>query len=289
MFQLNDKVFFSTRSAHFVIFFTLILLFIALFAIFFVPLNKSVEFTGGAVFDVIFFDDTNIKSFTESSKYEIVSVNDPHYIIKVSSSHPFDITAISNDILQFAKIESSSIVAPSMTTSLIKKSLFAVIFSVIVVFIYIFLRFNVYYSLGAIMTIIHDTILSFAFVKITHIEFSISTIAALLTLIGYSINDTVIIYDKIRSNLTLKSDFTDVIGKSIKDTLPRTIGTSLTTILAILPVIFFTTGSIQDFCKIVVFGIIIGTFSSISVSALFLVPFKDKIINILKFRKTLPQ
>jgi preprotein translocase subunit SecF len=289
MFQLSDEVLFSKNSAHCVIFLTLLTLFFALFTILFVPLNKSIEFTGGAIFDVVFFDDTDIKSFTKSSGYEVVRIDGQHYKIKISSLYQFDITTVSNNILQVAKIESSSVVAPSMTPSLIKKSLFAVISSVVVVFIYIFLRFNIYYSFGAIMTIAHDVILSFAFVKIMHIEFSITTIASLLTLIGYSVNDTVIIYDKIRSNLTIKSDFTNVISKSIKDTLPRTIGTSLTTILAILPVIFFTTGSIQDFCKIVVFGIIIGTFSSISVSALFLIPFRDKIINILKFRKTLLQ
>jgi len=289
MFQLSDKILFSTKSARCVFFFTFLTFFLALFTTLFVPLNKSVEFTGGAIFDVVFFDNTDIKSFRKSSGYEISSLNKLHYIIKIPSLNSLDITAVTNNILQVAKIESSSIVAPSMTSSLIKKSLFAVIFSVIAVFIYIFLRFNIYYSFGAIMTIAHDTVLSFAFVKIIHIEFSLSTISALLTLIGYSINDTVIIYDKIRSNLTVKSNFTNVIGISIKDTLPRTIGTSLTTILAILPVIFFTNGSIQDFCKIVVFGIIIGTFSSISVSALFLVPFKDKIINILKFRKALSQ
>ena len=264
---------------------TLVSIFISLLLIFFVPLNKSIEFTGGAFFEVSVSNE-NIVDFQKNiSKFDTTSIDigNGKILIKTANSRNFD--ELSYHISSIAQIDSSSVVAPSMTSSLIKKSVYAIIFSILTVFIYILIRFNTYYSLGAIITIVHDLILSFAFIKIMHIEFGISTIAALLTIVGYSVNDTVIVYDKIRASLSSKCNFKERLNQAINSTLPRTIGTSLTTVLAILPVIFFTNGDIKHFCEIVVFGIFIGTISSIAVSALFLIPFESKILEILKIRE----
>ena len=163
----------------------------------------------------------------------------------------------------------------------------AIVFSIIAIFVYIFLRFNIYYSLGTISTILHDVILVVAFIKVCHIEFNITIIAAILTIIGYSVNDTVIIYDKIRTLLTLKSNIHTTINHAITSTLARTIGTSLSTALAIIPVLFLTSGSIKDFCLIVIFGIAVGTVSSIAVSALVLLPFQKKLFEIIKLKNEL--
>lgn len=258
---------------------------IALLLILTIPLNKSIEFTGGAVFEVTVSSEklSQFQHYISTSQVLSVKIADGKYLIKTAKSYNFN--DLSSSISQIARIDSSSIVEPSMTSSLIKKSVYAIIFSVLTVFIYILIRFNAYYSFGAITTIIHDLILSIAFIKIMHIEFGISTIAALLTIVGYSVNDTVIVYDKIRASLSSKCNFKERLNQAINSTLPRTIGTSLTTVLAILPVIFFTNGDIKHFCEIVVFGIFIGTISSIAVSALFLLPFEAKILEILKIRE----
>jgi preprotein translocase subunit SecF len=264
---------------------TIISFVFAVISIFFFQLNKSIEFTGGAVFEVSVRDENiqKLQQYAGDINASLLKVSGEKYIVKTTNSQNFK--SVFDEIAQICRIDSSSIVAPSMTSSLIKKSVYSIIFSVLAVFCYILIRFNTYYSLGAIITIVHDLILSIAFIKIMHIEFGISTIAALLTIVGYSVNDTVIIYDKIRASLGAKCNFKERLNQAVNSTLPRTIGTSLTTILAILPVIFFTTGDIQNFCAIVIFGICVGTLSSIAVSALFLIPFERRIIDIIKLRE----
>lgn len=258
---------------------------LSLLLIFVVPLNKSIEFTGGAVFEVVVSNEnlSQFQDYISTIDASSVSMGNGKYAIKTAKSSNFE--ELSSHLSNISQINSSALVAPSMTSSLIKQSIYAIIFAISTVFIYILVRFNTYYSFGAIVTIIHDLVLSMAFIKIMHIEFGISTIAALLTIVGYSVNDTVIVYDKIRASLSSKCNFKERLNQAINSTLPRTIGTSLTTVLAILPIIFFTSGDIKYFCEIVVFGIFIGTISSIAVSALFLLPFEAKILEILKIRE----
>ena len=257
------------------------------FIIFFtVPFNKSVEFTGGYLFEISVYDNQKFLDFSHAnSTLSITKLSNDHYSIKAIKVS--NIEFLTKSLEDFSTIKSNSIVAPSITSSLIKKSIYAIFFSVLSVFVYIFIRFNIYYGLGTVITILHDVILSTAFIKICNIEFGISTIAALLTIVGYSVNDTVIVYDKIRASLTSQCNFNERLNQAINTTLPRTIGTSLTTIFAIIPVVFLANGEIKDFCSIVVFGIIIGTISSIAVSSLFLTPFKQKILNLIKLREQL--
>ncbi len=265
--------------------FTLISVIISFILIAIVPFNKSIEFTGGVLFSVTSHSNSqDFHSFIKKTPdIFLTKIGDDKYLIKALKMDKIE--DFSQRLSVVAQIDSSSVIAPSMTSTLLRKSLYAVIFSILAVFLYIFIRFNMYYGFGAVITIMHDVILSMAFIKIMHIEFGISTIAAILTVIGYSVNDTVIVYDKIRASLSSKCNFKERINQAINATLPRTIGTSLTTILAIIPIIFFTTGDIQKFCAIVVFGIVIGTISSIAVSSLFLLPFEAKILEILKIRE----
>lgn len=270
----------------YIIIITLVSVGLALSVLILIPFNKSVEFTGGFIFEV--------HSDVQDEKLEPI-FGDKFGILRSGGKSTIRTSYIEGTTLEElqAKLSSvytvsgSSMVAPSMTKSLIKKSFFAVFFSVLTIFIYLFLRFNVYYSFGSILTISHDVLLSVAFIKLMQIELGITTIAAILTIIGYSVNDTVIIYDKIRSHLTLKSKLAETINQSINDTLPRTIGTSLTTVLSIIPIAILTNGQIKDFSLIVIFGIFIGTISSIAVSALSLLPFEGRIYKILEIKKNL--
>ncbi len=268
--------------------FTFCLILSSFAIILFVPLNKSIEFVGGTVFEVDILNKDNIsKLYTTIPQGKITHLSGERYFVKLSHNTSYDINSVKDNLSKISIIQSSSTISPVITGSLVKKSFFAVIFSLLTVFIYILLRFNSYYSLGALLTIIHDVVVVIAFIKILHIDFGITIIAAILTIIGYSINDTVIIYDKIRSSLTPTSDFITTLNHSISSTIPRTIGTSITTLLAIIPVILFANGDIRSFCVIVFFGVAVGTFSSIAVSALTLMPFKGKIIDILKLRQSI--
>ena len=262
---------------------TVISLLFAFLVLLIVPFNKSIEFSGGFVFEVYGEVDKQKISEIIGKSFETYKTNNG-FIVKIPYIENETFDSVQQKIASLYQIGSASMIAPSMTSSLVNKSLLATTFAVATVFVYLFLRFNLYYSFGSILTILHDIILSIAFIKIMHIELSITTIAALLTIIGYSVNDTVIIYDKIRSHFTFKSNLKDIINASINETLPRTIGTSLTTIISIIPIAIFTQGQIHDFTIIVVFGILIGTISSIAVSALSLLPFEKQIRNILELK-----
>lgn len=268
-----------------IFFLTCLFLFISFAILIFIPFNKSIEFIGGFVFEVS--GEIKMESISQISEKSQIYSSSARHIIKIPYLQRETLESIQGKIAQNHKIKSASMVAPSMTSSLIQKSIIAVTLSVLTIFLYLFLRFNIYYSIGSILTITHDIILSVAFIKVMNIEISITTIAALLTIIGYSVNDTVIIYDKIRSYFHIKSSLSGVINTSINETLPRTINTSLTTVLSIFPVALLTSGQIHDFAIVVIFGIFIGTISSIAVSALSLLPFEKQIHSILQIKHKL--
>lgn len=275
-----------TKYKNIIFLITALLLALSLTVIATIPFNQSIEFKGGSVLHIQIHSDNSIESLSSLIPEAKISptANPKKFIIHFSS--PIS-SSTQKTINEYANIESSSTIAPSITGSLIRKSFLAVTYSTLAIFLYIFLRFNLYYSLGTMATILHDTIFVIAFIKICRIECNITTIAAILTVIGYSVNDTIIIYDKIRDSLTLKSNLLEKINSSITSTLPRTIGTSFSTAIAIVPVLFLTTGSIKDFCLIVIFGIAIGTISSVVISALILISFQKKLFEIIKLKNEL--
>lgn len=273
------------KHAKVISFLAIISILFAFAVIVFIPFNKSIEFQGGSAIQIEIHTNSSIEDLSSIlPKHTLSSLGNGRFNIQFSSILD---EKTKGQIHKYATVQSLTTIAPSITKNLIHKSLMAILFSILAIFVYIFLRFNVYYGLGTISTILHDVILIVAFIKICHIEFNITIIAAILTIIGYSVNDTIIIYDKIRSLLTLKSDFKKTINHAISSTLSRTVGTSFSTALAIIPVLFLTTGSIKDFCLIVIFGIVVGTVSSVAVSALILLPFQKKLFEIMKLKNEL--
>lgn len=160
-------------------------------------------------------------------------------------------------------------VGPQVGSQLIKSGLLAMIFSFIAIMIYVWIRFEWYFGLGVLTALVHDAILSFGFMSITRFDFNLSTIAAILTIIGYSVNDSVVIYDRIRENLRKlnKKNFDQIINISVNETLSRTTLTVVTTLIANLALIFFGGEAIHSFSVLVFFGILAGTYSSIFISA----------------------
>jgi len=181
-----------------------------------------------------------------------------------------------NTALEFIKID---FVSPQISKELGAKAVFAVLISLISILLYIGIRFELRYSLGAILALLHDVILTLGFISIFSLSFDISTIAAILTVVGYSINDSVVIFDRIRENFKLSSKNTSngaVIEKSLNAILSRTIITSATTLIAIFAIILIGGSILRPFALIIFFGIFVGTVSSIFIAPMPLYNKKQK-------------
>jgi preprotein translocase subunit SecF len=155
----------------------------------------------------------------------------------------------------------------------------SVIYSLLLIFLYVALRFDFRYGPGGVVALFHDVIITTGVIAVTWTEFSMTTVAALLTLAGYSINDTIVVYDRIRENVVRYRDrnLGQVINASINETLSRTILTSFTTFLTSMTMWVAGTGDVKIFAFIFSFGIIIGTYSSIAVASPFTLWINEKI------------
>lgn len=160
-------------------------------------------------------------------------------------------------------------VGPKVGKDLTNKAIFAIVFAWIGMLIYIAWRFEFRYGLGAIVALIHDTIITIGALSLLNKEFTLTIVAALLTVIGYSINDTIVIFDRIRENRKkdLKKSLADIVNASINETLSRTILTALTVIFVLLALFFLGGPVIHDFAFALMVGLIIGTYSSIFIAS----------------------
>jgi preprotein translocase subunit SecF len=141
--------------------------------------------------------------------------------------------------------------------------------TLVLILIYSSIRFKPQYAIGAVLAIIHDGLIMVAFVVWSRIEFNTTTIAAILTILGYSINDTIVIFDRIRETRRISPDdvFVDILDRSLTETLSRTIITTLTTMLAVVSLFIFTTGSMKDFALTLLVGMVSGVYSTIFIAS----------------------
>ena len=160
-------------------------------------------------------------------------------------------------------------VGPKVGEKLRDDGIKSVLLALLLILIYVALRFDLRFAPGAVACLFHDAIITLGFFVFTRMEVNLTTVAAILTIVGYSVNDTIVVYDRIRENLqkTQERELSKVINVSINETLSRTILTSLTTMIAVLMVAFFGRGTIQDFSIAMIVGILVGTYSSIYVAA----------------------
>ncbi|MEO1243137.1 MAG: protein translocase subunit SecF [Pseudomonadota bacterium] len=173
------------------------------------------------------------------------------------------------DGIEFRKIE---VVGPTVSGELIQKGAIAVALAIAMMLIYIWFRFEWQFSLGAIAALVHDVAITLGMFAVTSLEFNLSIIAAILTIVGYSMNDTVVVYDRVRENLRKykSKSLPDVLDLSINDTLSRTVMTSVTTLLALGALVLFGGEVLRGFTLAMIWGIVIGTYSSIFVASPFL-------------------
>ena len=160
-------------------------------------------------------------------------------------------------------------VGPKVGAELISSGIKAVIFALLAMMAYIWFRFEWQFSLGAVAALLHDVILTIGMFAITGLEFNLATVAAILLIVGYSLNDTVVVYDRVRENLRKykKLVLVEVLNRSINDTLTRTLMTSITTMLALLALYILGGAIIADFSIALIWGVLVGTYSSIFIAA----------------------
>lgn len=253
--------------------------------------NLSIDFTGGVVAEFSQtgqevtaqnvrsalkqngFQDFTVRTLTEKNNIIITAgkgenAGDNFSFITESIKKIILDTFTKTDV-EFLKID---FVSPQIGKEMIIKAIIAILASLMAVLIYIGIRFEIRYSLGAVIALIHDVILSIGFISLFALPVDISTIAAILTIIGYSINDSVVIFDRIRENIKINPRLgnAELIFLSIKSTLSRTIITSFTTLLAVLAIILLGGEALRPFALTIFFGIFIGTLSSIFIAPIFL-------------------
>ncbi len=160
-------------------------------------------------------------------------------------------------------------VGPKVSSELLLDGVLAVVVAIVAMLIYIWLRFEWQFGLGAVMALTHDVFLTLGMFSLLGLEFNLSTVAAVLTIAGYSINDTVVVFDRIREDLRKykTKPVPDLLNDSINATLSRTLMTSLTTLVALLALFFLGGEVIRDFSFAMIFGILVGTYSSICVAS----------------------
>ena len=298
MFNFKSDIQFINYFRIF-IFISLILIIISIGSIFYKGLNFGVDFKGGTLIELrventeigigdvrqsfikMNLGDVNVKKFGKGNdyliKFEQTDKNKENFIENIK-------TLLSKNLggnFSFRRVEYDG---PKVSGELLRSGLIAIVLSLSAMLIYIWIRFEWQFSLGAIIALIHDVIITIGFFSILEFEINLSIVAALLTIVGYSMNDTVVIFDRVRENLKKYSSKTinEISNLSINETLSRTIITSLTTLLALLSIFFFGGKILQGFSFAMILGVIFGTYSSIFIANPILMKLKVSQKSLLK-------
>lgn len=177
-----------------------------------------------------------------------------------------EIRALLEPEMQVRRVE---VVGPKVSRELVQTGFISVIAAIFLVLLYIWVRFEWQFSLGAVLALVHDVILTIGVFSLMRIEFNLSIVAAILTIVGYSLNDTVVVYDRVRENLRKyrRLPLPALLDISVAQTLSRSLMTSVTTLLALLSLYFFGGAVIEGFAFAMIWGVIVGTYSSIFIAA----------------------
>ena len=281
---------------------SLILILISLTLLIFKGLNYGVDFKGGTLIELRSLDKTLSisdlrKSFKNLNLGDVTVKkfgNDNDYVVKFEKKQSVEENFIENikleltndigKIFEFRRVES---VGPKVSSELLKSGIIAIALSLGAMLIYIWIRFEWQFSLGAISAVFHDVIITLGFFSLLNFEINLSIVAAVLTIVGYSMNDTVVIFDRVRENLKKYEDIKifDITNISINETLSRTIITSITTLLALLSIFIFGGAILKGFSFAMILGVIVGTYSSIYIANPILVRLNVSQKTILKEEK----
>tara|TARA_A100001035_G_C27777658_1_gene499928 strand:+ start:1702 stop:2592 length:891 start_codon:yes stop_codon:yes gene_type:complete len=275
-----------------------ILIFISLTLLFLKGLNFGIDFKGGTLIELRSTDTKiNVSSLRDNltqMNLGDVSVkkfgNDKDYLIKFENNNKnkniieqikLNLDKSFGNNFEFRRVEN---VGPKVSAELLRSGVIAISVSLAVMLIYIWIRFEWQFSLGAIVALFHDVIITLGLFSLLNLEINLSIIAAVLTIVGYSMNDTVVIFDRVRENLRKYSHIKifELTNISINETLSRTLITSITTLLALLSIFFFGGEILKGFSLAMIFGVIFGTYSSIYIANTVLVRLNVSQKTILK-------
>jgi preprotein translocase subunit SecF len=263
------------------------------------PVNQSIEFTGGTLMQVEFQTPPNvadvrgalnaggvngaeIQQFGTNREYTIRAQDESTVAEQAGGAESVGKriqTVLNNKFgAQNVRVVRSEAVGPRVGEELKRGAFIAMLISFAITLIYLAIRFEWRFGLAAVIATAHDFLTTLAFLKIMHLEVSLTVVAALLTVIGYSLNDTIIIFDRVREDLRKgrKETLTQTLNRAINETLPRSILTHATTLGATLALLFFAGEVIRPFAWIMAFGIFTGTFSSIYVAGPLLIYIERK-------------
>ena len=259
------------------------LIIISILLLFFKGLNYGVDFKGGTLIELRANDnqinifklrqsllnmklgDVSVKQFGNQNdyliKFEKKNDNNPNFIQEIKD----DLTKSIGPGFNFRRVEN---VGPKVSAELLKSGIIAIVLSLVAMLFYIWIRFEWQFSLGAILALLHDVIITLGVFSLFNFEINLSIVAAVLTIVGYSMNDTVVIFDRVRENLKKFSDIKifDLTNISINETLSRTIITSITTLLALLSIYFLGGEILKGFSLAMILGVVFGTYSSIYIA-----------------------
>jgi SecD/SecF fusion protein len=265
------------------------LLTIASVALFFtVQMNMGIDFRGGSIIEVQAraeaADAGDVRqrlTALDLGEVQVQEFGSPRDLLIRIGTQEGDtaeqaaLDAVQSELAEDYEFRRIEVVGPTISAELARAGTIAVIVAMFAMLVYIWLRFEWHFAVGAILSTIHDVVLIIGFYVIMGLEFNLTSIAAVLTVVGYSINDTVVIYDRIRENLRKykKMPLSDLIDLTLNQTLSRTILTGVTTLLALGALYFFGGEVIASFTIAMIFGILVGTFSSIFVAAPLLIFF----------------
>ena len=263
--------------------FSFILICLSILVLFIKGLNLGVDFKGGTLIEIrtenVEIDISEIRKSLLKMELGDVTVkkfgNANDYLVKIEATNTKDVNFIKSikdqlssdlgSVVNFRRVEN---VGPKVSKELLKAGLLAITLSLTAMLIYIWIRFEWQFSLGAIIALIHDVIITVGIFSFLSYEVNLSIVAAVLTIVGYSMNDTVVIFDRVRENLRKysKISIADISNTSMNETLSRTLITSVTTLLALFSIYIFGGAILKGFSFAMIIGVIVGTYSSIFVA-----------------------
>ena len=246
--------------------------------------NYGVDFTGGSLIQVEFHQPTtaadlraalggaqaaSITRFGEENEFTIRAPLGNDNVETIGARFQNELAAaFGNDAFTILRTET---VGPKIGAELERNALLAILFSFFVTLIYIAMRFELRFGLAAVIATAHDIMITLGFLAMFRVEIALPTVAAILTIVGYSLNDTIVVFDRVRENLNAKGgrrqDPVELVNHSVNETLPRTVLTSGTTLAVLLALLFVGGAVIRDFTLVLILGVAIGTYSSIFVAA----------------------
>ena len=255
--------------------------------------NLSIDFVGGTVIQVSSTNNIDINKVRDLLNPTILNKSEVTEITGMNTNQQFriktnlkneDTTEISSIIMNSLRdfnpeIRAIESVGPKVGKELQYQAIYAIGLALIMLMIYIGFRFDQFYAMGSVVAIIHDVLITLGIFSLLNLEINLSIVAAFLTIVGYSLNDTIVIFDRFRENSQkdLKLSLTDLANLSLNQTLSRTIITSLTTLMVVTILFFIGGEAIKYFAFALIIGVIVGTYSSIFIASPFMLYFKSRI------------